>query len=58
MESKKQSRIQKKTVLQKYKKKYRKRLTDTEKKQVVATGEVGWGTNKMDEGNEEVQTSR
>ena len=40
MESKKQSRIQKKTVLQKYKK-YRKRLTDTENKQVVATGEAG-----------------
>ena len=50
MESKKQSRIQKKTVLQKYKK-YRKRLTDTENKQVVATGEAGWGTTKMGEGN-------
>ena len=40
MESKKQSRIQKKTVLQKYKK-YRKRFTDPENKQVVATGEAG-----------------
>ena len=55
MESKKQSRIQKKTIT-KIQKKYRKRLT--ENKQVVATGGAGWRTNKMGEGNSEAQTPR